>query len=47
MDVVVLGAFLWMKAQSDMLVIYVSIAAMIFIFAGERIFLKHYKEEKE
>ena len=47
MDVVVLGAFLWMKAQSDMLVIYVYIAAMIFIFAGERIFLKHYKEEKE
>ena len=47
LDVVVLGAFLWMKAQSDMLVIYVALAGIAFIFAGERIFLKHYKEEKE
>lgn len=47
MDVVVLGAFLWMKAQSDMLVIYVSITAMIFIFAGERLFLNKYYKEGE
>ena len=42
MDVVVLGAFLMIKAQTDMLVIYVSIAAIAFIFIGERLFLKSY-----
>lgn len=40
MDIVVLGAFLIIKAQSDMLVIYVSIAAIVFIFVGERLFLR-------
>lgn len=45
LDVVVLGAFLWVKAQSDMLVIWASIIGLIFVFAGERIFLKHYKNE--
>jgi hypothetical protein len=42
LDVVVLGAFLVVKAQTDMLVIYVSLAGMAFIFTGERLFLKHY-----
>ena len=42
MDVVVLGAFLMIKAQTDMLVIYVSIAAIAFIFIGERLFLRSY-----
>jgi hypothetical protein len=37
-----LGAFLVVKAQTDMLVIYVSLAGMAFIFTGERLFLKHY-----
>lgn len=40
MDVVVLGAFLTIKAQTDILVIYVSIAAVAFVFAGERLFLR-------
>lgn len=44
LDVVVLGAFLWVKAQSDMLVIWASIIGLIIVFAGERIFLKHYKK---
>ncbi len=39
LDVVVLGAFLWMKATSDVLVLMVAGAGMIFIFAGERWFL--------
>ncbi len=42
MDVLVLGAFLMIKAQTDMLVIYVSIIAIVFIFIGERLFLKSY-----
>lgn len=45
LDVVVLTAFLWVKAQSDMLVIWASIAGLIFIVAGERVFLKHYKDK--
>lgn len=44
MDVVVLGAFLMIKAQTDMLVIYVSVIAIAFIFIGERLFLKSYKQ---
>ena len=41
-----LFAFTVNKAQSDMLVIWASIIGLILVFAGERIFLKHYKEEK-
>ena len=40
MDVIVLGAFLMIKAQTDMLVIYVSIIAITLIFAGEHLFLR-------
>ncbi|MAS95012.1 MAG: amino acid permease [Verrucomicrobiales bacterium] len=40
LDVVVLVALLWVKAQSDMLVIWASIAGMAIIFAGERFFLR-------
>ncbi len=39
LDVVVLGAFLVVKAQSDPLVLYVSLAGLLLIFAGERLFL--------
>lgn len=35
------------KAQTDMLVIYVSIASIIFIFAGERLFLRSKINEDE
>ena len=42
MDIVVLAAFLIIKAQTDMLVIYVSVIAIALIFIGERIFLKSY-----
>jgi len=39
LDVVILAAFLWMKATSDMLVIWVSLIGFVVIFAGERWFL--------
>jgi len=39
LDVVILGAFLVVKAQADMLVIYVSLAGLILIFLGEWLFL--------
>jgi amino acid transporter len=39
MDVVVLGALLVVKAQSDMLVIYASLIGLVIVFAGERLFI--------
>ncbi len=45
LDVVVLGAFLWIKAQSDMLVIWASLVGLVIIFAGERLFLRYKSEE--
>lgn len=38
-DVIVLGAFLMVKAQTDMMVIYAALIGMALIFSGERIFL--------
>jgi len=43
-DGVVLLAFLWIKASSDFLVVWLSLALMILIFAGEKWFLKRRKE---
>lgn len=40
LDVVVLGAFLWVKSQSDMLVIWASLIGLVLVFAMERIFLR-------
>lgn len=39
LDIIVLGAFLAVKAQTDMMVIYVSIAGLTLIFLGERFFI--------
>lgn len=39
-DIVVLGAFLIVKATTDVMVIYASIGGMILIFTGERYFLR-------
>ena len=44
LDIVVLGAFIWIKIQTDMLVIWVSIIGLIFIFTGERWFLVNRKQ---
>lgn len=46
LDVAILGAFLWMKANTDLLVIWVSLAGILFIFMGERLFLS-WKDEEE
>jgi amino acid transporter len=45
MDVVVLIAFLWVKLQSDVLVIYASIVGIVLILAGERWFLSNRQGE--
>lgn len=39
LDVVVLGAFIWMKVQSDLLLIIVSAVLLLLIFLGEKWFL--------
>lgn len=39
LDILILGAFLWMKVNSDMLVIWVALGGIAFVFAGERLFL--------
>tara|TARA_R110000868_G_scaffold213709_2_gene463834 strand:+ start:26131 stop:27423 length:1293 start_codon:yes stop_codon:yes gene_type:complete len=41
LDIIVLGAFLWIKANSDALVVIVAAAIMILIFIGEKWFLKN------
>jgi amino acid transporter len=46
-DIVVLGAFLMVKASTDVLIIYVSVIGMILIFISERLFLwKNYGVEE-
>ena len=40
LDVVVLGAFLWVKAQSDILVVWISLVGLALVFAAEKWFLK-------
>jgi amino acid transporter len=44
LDVIVLIAFLWVKLQSDVLVIYAAVLGLVFIFAGERYFLSYQKD---
>ncbi|MCB1118294.1 MAG: amino acid permease, partial [Chlamydiia bacterium] len=43
LDVVVLTAFVWVKASVDITVILVSLAIMVLIFLGERLFLHNMK----
>ena len=40
LDVIVLGAFLWVKGTKDVLVVIVAAVLMVLIFAGEKWFLK-------
>jgi|TARA_R110002072_G_scaffold80462_7_gene184953 hypothetical protein len=42
-DVIVLGAFLIVKASTDMLVIYAALIGIAVIFVGEKFFLKWQK----
>lgn len=47
LDCIVLAAFLWIKASSDLLVVIVAAILMVLIFLGEKWFLKNKSEEKE
>jgi len=45
LDLIVLIAFLWVKASSDIFVVIVSASGVVLVFAGEKWFL-HWKENK-
>lgn len=45
LDAVVLVAFLWIKATSDILVVIVSIVAIVIIFTAEYWFLKNTEQK--
>ena len=45
LDAIVLGAFIYVKAKSDLLIIAVAGGLMIFILAGEKWFLSHNKDK--
>lgn len=49
LDAIVLSAFIWIKASSDLFVVVLSVIIMVLIFAGEKWFLKwnNSKQEKE
>ncbi|NLP58964.1 APC family permease [Lutibacter sp. B1] len=40
LDLIVLGAFLWVKATTDIFIIWVSIISIVLIFIGEKKFIK-------
>ncbi len=46
-DVVVLGAFLMVKASTDMLVIYAALVGVLIVFVGERFFLRQAADHEE
>ena len=47
LDVVVLGAFIYVKIKSDLLIVAVAVALMLIIWFGEKVFLKSVKNRKE
>lgn len=47
LDVVVLGAFLWVKAQSDMLVVWISLIGLALVFVAEKWFLKLHEYDED
>lgn len=44
LDVGILGAFLWVKSQSDLTVIWASLIGLVVVFGGEKLFLR-YRDE--
>jgi amino acid transporter len=47
MDVVVLSAFLVIKARTDMLVIYAAMVGLVLVFLGERLFLNYRRSSSD
>ncbi|MDF3129432.1 APC family permease [Kiritimatiellaeota bacterium B1221] len=47
LDLVVLAAFIWVKIQSDPLVLWISLGGLLLVFAGEKFFLHLHGEAHE
>jgi len=47
LDFVVLLAFLWVKAKSDIFIVWVSVAGVLIVFAAEKWFLKLHAYEED
>lgn len=47
LDLVVLGAFVWVKIQSDMVVIWASMIGLVLVFVGEKFFLKVHEADED
>ncbi|MBT8435211.1 MAG: APC family permease, partial [Gammaproteobacteria bacterium] len=39
-DALILGAFLWIKSQTDIVIVFVAVIGMLIIFAAEHVFLR-------
>ena len=44
LDIVVLGVFLWVKASTDSLTLYVSAVGVAVIVVGERLFMRSHTD---
>lgn len=47
LDIIVLGAFLWVKAQSDILVVWISLIGLALVFVAEKWFLKLHEYDED
>lgn len=47
LDVIVLAAFLWVKAQSDMLIVWASLIGLALVFVAEKCFLKLHEYDED
>jgi len=47
LDVIVLVAFLWVKTQSDMLVVWISLIGLALVFVAEKWFLKLHEYDED
>jgi len=46
-DIIILGTFLWVKAEQDLTVIYAAVFGILFIVIAERIFLNNFRHDAE
>jgi hypothetical protein len=47
LDVVVLAAFLWVKAQSDILIVWISLIGLALVFGAEKWFLRLHEYDED
>tara|TARA_R110002072_G_scaffold64203_1_gene159153 strand:+ start:131177 stop:132490 length:1314 start_codon:yes stop_codon:yes gene_type:complete len=45
-DVIILGAFLWVKLQQDIFILWASLVGLLFVFGGEYLFINKIKKSE-